>query len=173
MWTRLVEIIRKQIDVYLQAKVSASSAVQCAVIALFNKAPEELAGTVTDSESLMSWLVGVATKKLRDRIRRESAMKRVGEPGVLAVEFDAVDPIELQSCLPDPALVAELGDFHDRCMKAVEDDPDLRKVTVAVMFLGGHSNREIAKKLCMSEAWVRKALATIIATWREIENQPV
>ncbi|MEZ6132595.1 MAG: ECF-type sigma factor [Planctomycetaceae bacterium] len=123
-------------------------------------------------EDLWPLLIAITRQKVVDRIRSENRQKRGGgrvrgesvflvkskqpsEGGIHNVAGESISPeleVELNDCLQQ--MMAELGDGVVR--------------TIAQLRLEGYTNQEIASRLMISEAAVRRKSRLIKDTWRRV-----
>jgi DNA-directed RNA polymerase specialized sigma24 family protein len=122
---------------------------------------------LTDRRGLWSLLVVITLRKAANLIRHENGPGRGGGnvrplSALPAAEEDGRLFAALIGKEPDPAFAAEVGEECRRLLSRLADDT-LRSVALGKM--EGHTNREIAAQLKVSEPTVGRKLARIRATW--------
>jgi RNA polymerase sigma factor (sigma-70 family) len=124
-----------------------------------------------DRDDLWQVLVMITARKARNLVKHERRMKRGAgkvhhESALSPGQSPSQAPVfaNLIGREPDPEFVAQMAEECRRLLQKLED-PDLR--TVAVWKMEGHSNQEVAAKLCRSRVTVERKLRLIRETWEQ------
>ena len=121
---------------------------------------------VSDRQDVRRLLLKMTADRAVDARRREGALRRGGGDVVSLEDQDGgVADVESVDVVPSPEMSVILADEYCRLMDTLGDDDDLRDI--ALLRLYGHTNREVAARLNISERSVERRLRLIRKVWME------
>ena len=172
---RLADIARTKLPPAARRAVDEEDIALSTLDSFFQAAEKARYPDLRDRTELWPLLARIAICKAVNQTEREFAVKRGGGKvrgdSALAEQATSDGYLGFDSFMatdPTPDCVVELNELVADMMEKLQDDP-LRDV--ARLRLSGHSNREIAEQLEVSERTVERKLLRIRAFWAMLHDE--